>query len=164
LGTEIHLTSVAAMGFVPGLAKLSGADDLTQDDAVKFLLPLRAWPVDVPKTGYLIRCRKPCPDRSSWFFWGRTDKKKCIRWTSKPNLTTRPSTGAPSALFRRQTACFHGIFSRSSGVNPLLIPLPSLTQERPARDDGGKPNAKGPPELKLPGGPTPSPTTEVMTL
>jgi hypothetical protein len=55
--TEKHLRDAAALGFLPGLSKLSGTDNPSQDDdstismldARQFLLPLRAWPVDVPK-------------------------------------------------------------------------------------------------------------------
>lgn len=54
---EKGLIRAAALGFTPDLVKLSGCVEHTQDsapiigsdDAIRFLLPLRVWPADVPK-------------------------------------------------------------------------------------------------------------------
>ena len=43
------LKDVAAVGFIPGLSKLASAVQLHQNEAIRYLLPLRVWPNDVPK-------------------------------------------------------------------------------------------------------------------
>jgi hypothetical protein len=52
---EVSIRHYAAVGFIPGLSKLSGGNGYHQEgmislkEAINYLLPMCAWPVDIPK-------------------------------------------------------------------------------------------------------------------